>query len=333
MATKNFSSSLANKVFCIVLLTAFVSGCASLKTREDVDVEKEGKTQTSQTRTGGIQQGTTTTQPPVAPTPLPAPEPYVGSEPPKVGLILGPGGLKTFAHIGVLKEIARAKLPIHAVVGLEWGSILAGMYAMQGQVNEVEWKAFKLREEDIPSSGLLTKAIQSEKIEELNAFLSTVFGTQKIEKAKLEYGCPTFNLKTEKLAWWNRGEFRDSLRGCIAYPPYYKDSNGWMAAPFAIEEAAQYLRAKGATLVIYVNALGGELFNSQLENEHYAEYVLWSEARRQASRKSLPGVNLVINVNTAEHGMTDFQGRRQMVEAGSKSAHDVINKIVTQYGY
>lgn len=266
--------------------------------------------------------------------PAPAPESFLTKEPPRVGVILGPGGMRTFAHIGVLKEMARARLPVRAVVGLEWGAVIGGLFAMQGQANEVEWKAFKLSDDDVPGSGLLSKAIQRETAKDLREFFDRTFGDQLIDRAKVDFACPSYNIRSERFGWWNRGPLKDGVSKCVAYPPYYTDTDGWLAAPFAIEEAAAYLRSKGSNLIIYVDVLaGGEIFNSTLIDEHYADYVLWAEARRQAARKQLPGVNVVVRVNTGQHGLTDFDGRRQMMDAGARAAQDVIQKLVAQYGF
>ena len=47
----------------------------------------------------------------------------------KVGLVLGGGGAKGVAHIGVLKVLERAGLPVDIVVGTSMGSIIGGTYA------------------------------------------------------------------------------------------------------------------------------------------------------------------------------------------------------------
>lgn len=347
METKSFSY-LPAKVkrlgvsFALVASLIALSACGSLRTREQIR-EEEARARSGQTpsRPGLAPSGDSDTvavspTPPPAPTPIPAPAPesFLTKEPPRVGVILGPGSMKAFAHIGVLKEMSRARLPIRHIVGLEWGAVIGGLYAIQGQANEAEWKAFKLREDDVPGSGLLRKSIQREKAASLNNFFSTIFASHTIERSKVDFACPSYNIRTEKFGWWNRGPMKDGVAKCAAFPPYYSDTDGWLAAPLAIEEAAGYLRAKGANLIVYVDVLaGGELFSSGLIGEHYADYVLWTEARRQAARKQLPGVNVVIRVNTGNHGLTDFDGRRQLMEAGARSAQEVINKLVDQYGF
>ena len=49
---------------------------------------------------------------------------------PKVGLVLSGGGAKGAAHIGVLKYLEEAGIPIDYIAGTSMGSIVGGMYAM-----------------------------------------------------------------------------------------------------------------------------------------------------------------------------------------------------------
>ena len=49
---------------------------------------------------------------------------------PKVGLVLSGGGAKGAAHIGVLKYIEEAGIPIDYIAGTSMGSIVGGMYAL-----------------------------------------------------------------------------------------------------------------------------------------------------------------------------------------------------------
>ena len=49
---------------------------------------------------------------------------------PRVGLVLSGGGAKGFAHIGVLKVIEEAGLPIDYIGGTSMGSIIGGLYAI-----------------------------------------------------------------------------------------------------------------------------------------------------------------------------------------------------------
>jgi NTE family protein len=48
---------------------------------------------------------------------------------PKIGLVLSGGGAKGFAHVGVLKVLEEAKIPIDYIAGTSIGSIIGGLYA------------------------------------------------------------------------------------------------------------------------------------------------------------------------------------------------------------
>ena len=56
----------------------------------------------------------------------------------RVGLVLGGGGARGAAHIGVLKELERLRIPIDAIAGTSMGAIVGGLYASGMSVDELE---------------------------------------------------------------------------------------------------------------------------------------------------------------------------------------------------
>ena len=60
------------------------------------------------------------------------------SDRPRVGLVLGGGGARGAAHIGVLRELERMHIPIDAIAGTSMGAILGGLYASGMSVAELE---------------------------------------------------------------------------------------------------------------------------------------------------------------------------------------------------
>lgn len=57
---------------------------------------------------------------------------------PRIGLVLGGGGARGAAHIGVLKELERMQVPIDAIVGTSMGAIVGGLYASGVSVEDLE---------------------------------------------------------------------------------------------------------------------------------------------------------------------------------------------------
>ncbi len=57
---------------------------------------------------------------------------------PRVGLVLGGGGARGAAHIGVLKELERQRIPVDAIAGTSMGAIVGGLYATGMSAAELE---------------------------------------------------------------------------------------------------------------------------------------------------------------------------------------------------
>lgn len=57
---------------------------------------------------------------------------------PRIGLVLGGGGARGAAHIGVLQELERQRIPVDAVAGISMGAIIGGLYAAGHSPDELE---------------------------------------------------------------------------------------------------------------------------------------------------------------------------------------------------
>jgi NTE family protein len=70
---------------------------------------------------------------------------------PRIGLVLGGGGARGAAHIGVLRELERLRIPIDAIAGTSMGAIVGGLYAagmtpaeLEELVSTIDWaEAFR----------------------------------------------------------------------------------------------------------------------------------------------------------------------------------------------
>ncbi|MDH3334784.1 MAG: patatin-like phospholipase family protein, partial [Gammaproteobacteria bacterium] len=77
-----------------------------------------------------------------------ADDPTATASRPRVGLVLGGGGARGAAHIGVLKELERLRIPIDVIAGTSMGAVVGGLYAtgMSGEdledlVGSLDWAA------------------------------------------------------------------------------------------------------------------------------------------------------------------------------------------------
>jgi len=67
-------------------------------------------------------------------------------ERPKIGLVLGGGGARGSAHIGIIKVLEELRIPVDVVVGTSMGSIVGGLYAagltpqeLETAITRIDW--------------------------------------------------------------------------------------------------------------------------------------------------------------------------------------------------
>jgi NTE family protein len=77
-----------------------------------------------------------------------ADDPTATASRPRVGLVLGGGGARGAAHIGVLKELERLRIPIDVIAGTSMGAVVGGLYAtgmsaedLEDLVGSLDWAA------------------------------------------------------------------------------------------------------------------------------------------------------------------------------------------------
>ena len=57
---------------------------------------------------------------------------------PRVGLVLGGGGARGFAHVAVLKELERQRIPVDCIAGTSMGALIGGLYASGMSADQIE---------------------------------------------------------------------------------------------------------------------------------------------------------------------------------------------------
>lgn len=312
----------------LVLMSLVFSGCAGLKTREDLKGSPPGdKSKLQESSVVSSEEvAENKTPPPAEPTP-------VAAQLPKVAVVLGPGGVKAFAHAGVLKELEKARIPIDAIVGLEWGAMVGALFAQNGKIHEVEWKLYKLQKADLPGKGLFSTRFKAEPIKVLDEYFQKNIGGASVDNAKLEFACPSLSLWSGTLVWQTRGSLKGVLSKCMPYPPLFRPSSPWMAASFALADSVRYLKKKGYKVVIYVNVLGsGELLQQEELLEEYQSALLWQEIRR--TQKAMQSMATdVIEVDTKQYKMFDFDNRTGLVGLGELAGSRHARKIAEKYGF
>lgn len=251
---------------------------------------------------------------------------------PKIALVLSGGSLKSYAHIGVLHKLDQAHIPVDYIIGYEWGALMAALYSQKGQVHDTEWKAFKLREKDLPSTSFFSKGIEAESVEKLSSFLSETLGTLQIQQGSIPFACPSLYLSRNGTVWQTKGSYTEALLKCLPLPPYFNSFNNYVAAPFSIKETIDFLRQKGIKLIIFINVLEkGELLDPQFHSHEQSSLIFWSQLK-EVTRVLQKGFDEVLVVDTQNSGLTDFESRRALLEFGQKAGDELVKRLIKKYG-
>jgi len=336
-------SFLFSRKGCSCLLALFfLASCQSIRTREDVRHEipsaqqqrPRAQTTTSNQEPSMPSQVTTSTPevpPPMGTETTPPPAPVIPAMP-KIGLILGAGGAKTYAHIGFLHELAKFKVPVYAIGGVELATPMAALYANREQANDVEWQMFKLKDEEVIKKSLLGSVHKNNEVSILKDFANTAFNKVKVEDFKLPFACPSYNFKKNQVYLMNKGSLEQILYFCMAYPPFFQPYQGNVSAIRDVSAMANYLRQKGANFIVLVNVLQPPGAGRPYTLDASAtDNVLWSEIAGLYNKPFI-GVDSVISLDTSDYGIMDFDRRREIMNKGADSAARQLKVLTRKWG-
>jgi NTE family protein len=173
----------------------------------------------------------------------------------RVGLVLGGGGARGFAHIGVLKFLEEKKIPIDYVSGTSIGAVIGALHCLGYKATEIEdlVKATNfnfLFDLGPPRKGL----IKGEKLEE---FLRTLFKGKKFSDLKKPLYMVACDLKNSQKVIFNRGDLAKAARASISIPGIFMpviNKNRILVDGGVLDDLPiGILREKGLRSIIAVN--------------------------------------------------------------------------------
>ncbi|MDR3509040.1 MAG: patatin-like phospholipase family protein [Caulobacteraceae bacterium] len=146
-----------------------------------------------------------------------------------VGLVLSGGGARAYAHIGAIRELRKAGVPVDFVGGVSMGAVIAAALAMEWDGDEIDWRIRKAFVESNPVSDIAIPLLAMTLGEQVRLRLLEHFGEQLISDLWLPFFCVSSNLTSGSYQLHRRGLLRQALRASIAIPgllpPVTQDNN------------------------------------------------------------------------------------------------------------
>ncbi|MBI2901566.1 MAG: patatin-like phospholipase family protein [Planctomycetes bacterium] len=250
-----------------------------------------------------------------------------------IGVALGSGAARGYAHIGVLEELEREKLPIDYVAGTSMGSVLGGLYAAgrsPAEMAEFSRDASRLRaifsllDLAIPTSGLL----RGRRVEK---HFRKLMGDVEIERLPRPFRTVATDVLTGEEVVLDRGPLWKAIRASISLPCLFEPArhgsrylvDGGVTNPIPVN----HLLDLGADRTIAVNVTAGPPQGARapgiltvMMNSIYTLQTLVSDAR-----SSLADVTIVPEFGGLS--WTDFAKAPEMIEAGRAAVRRALPEI------
>ncbi|MEX0960078.1 MAG: patatin-like phospholipase RssA [Burkholderiales bacterium] len=225
----------------------------------------------------------------------------------RVGLALGSGSARGWAHIGVIHALREAGIRPDIVCGTSIGALVAAAYATE-QLDPLEEWVCKLTWQDVV--GFLDLSLDGGLIKGQKLFnhFRESFSDSKIEELNIPFAAVATDLRSGREIWIQDGSVLDAVRASIALPglftPVKRDDrfvvDGGLVNPVPVSLA----RAMGANIVIGVD------LNADLLGRHPKREIALSKPSDDAEPSFL--VKLQSGITSLFSSSSDAKERDEM---------------------
>lgn len=250
----------------------------------------------------------------------PSPTPV---KPAKIAVVLGGGGAKGYAHIGVLKVLDAQKIPIHMIVGTSAGSIVGSLYASGKSAFELQEIALSMDKSNVIdyewkiwSTGLI-------KGDKLETFINDHVKNTPMENLKIPFFAVATNIATGDEIVFARGNTGIAVRASCSVPAIFQPLkigkntyvDGGIVSPVAVDVA----RRNGADVVIAVDISGGidkKVPEGNIDSLRKSVNIMYA----RIAEYQIKNADVVIRPSMRQIGSTEMDKFNEAILEGEKAA-------------
>lgn len=265
---------------------------------------------------------------PAAPVTPAVVQPKPAPKPPRIGVALGGGAARGFAHIGVLQVLEEQGIRPDVVVGTSAGSVVGALYAAGKTPTELATMAMSLDESSItdwvfPGRSLL-------KGEALARFVRTHTGGKNIEAMRVPLGIVATDLQSGQPILFRRGDVGTAVRASSSVPAVFEPVrisgreyiDGGAVSPVPV----RFARQMGADVVIAVDI---SAIPEGMPVKGPVDILLqtYNIMGHAISQFELQDADVVMRPKLEGIGSTEFSARRLSILAGREAALMVLPQL------
>ncbi len=250
----------------------------------------------------------------------------------KVGLALGGGAARGFAHVGVIKALESQGIEVDIVTGTSAGSVVGALYAAGNNGFALQRLALGMDETTISDWTIpfFTKNTGVLKGDALQNYVNNSVNQVPIEKLKKPFGAVATDLISGQPILFQRGNTGIAVRASSAVPGVFQPVkigdrtyvDGGLVAPVPVK----FARDMGAEFVIAVNisaAPDGDAASSSLG----VIMQTFSIMGQTINQHELKTADIIIRPELAGMKGSDFNGRSLAILAGEQATMLMMPEI------
>ena len=268
--------------------------------------------------------------PPNAPVKEPTVSVTVPKTPPKIGLALGGGAARGFAHVGVIQVLEEAGISPVLVTGTSAGSLVAALYASGKNGAQLQKVAESMDESTIADWTLPFFGRGVLRGEALAKYVNAQVGQKLIEAMPLPLGIVATDLNSGNDMLFQRGDTGTAVRASSAVPAVftpvkingYDYVDGGLSSPVPVRAA----RKMGAELVIAVDISSppeGSSANGTIE----ILLQTFSIMGKSINGFELKDADVVVRPVLTGVSSSDFSSRKRSIEAGRQAMLQALPQL------
>ncbi|MFI5445375.1 patatin-like phospholipase family protein [Polaromonas sp. UC242_47] len=250
---------------------------------------------------------------PAVPVTAPAPKPV------KIGLALGGGAARGFAHVGVIAVLEEAGLKPAVVVGTSAGSLVAALYASGKSSAQLQQTALNMDEVAITDWMLPIFGRGMFRGEALSRYVNELLKGRTIENMVIPLGIVATDLNSGQAVLFQRGDTGTAVRASSAVPAVFvpvkingrEYVDGGLVSPVPV----RFARQMGADLVIAVDISSPPEANPASGT---LQILLQTFAimGKSINQYELKDADLVVSPSQVGLKSADFSARQRAIDAG-----------------
>jgi len=254
---------------------------------------------------------------------------------PKIALVLGGGGARGLAHIGVMKVLREENVPIDMVVGTSVGALIGAVYCAGEPLYKIERMGETIHWDDLTdlSNTSFIKLLISEHLlstDKIEKYLNEKIGKKDFSELKIPFACVATDLVTGERIVFREGEVAPAARASSTIPGlfdpvqyrhrYLVDGGLYDNIPTDVA------KLMGADIIIAVS-VSADFTKNNVSNV----FMILTQAiyiqGKQMDEERAKLADIIIKPDVGDISAVDLGRSRECIDSGISAARKVVQEI------